>query len=175
MEPLQQQQPTPGDDSGDEDDGGGGGEKAAENESKNDDEGDESETDVQTYGDELTQQQWGGEGTVITSTRIPGADDDGEQRKRQKNSKRQRRTHDAEQEYAGHVERFLRDLKGHMPSKKKKKQQEHNSRRRRRGGKHGAANVKGLGDTMADLKKTAQKVLARTAAQKGKAGGKRRR
>lgn len=133
-----------------------------------------SETDVVlTYEDEQTQQQWGGQVIVTTSTHIPGAEEevDTNNSRRRCSKNKKMRHHDVEQEYAGNVEHFLKDLKGHMPAKKKK--QEHN---KRRGGKHGASNMKGLGSA-ADLK-TAQKVLARTAFKgKGAAasGGKKRK
>ena len=51
-----------------------------------------------------------------------------------------------------------------MPSSKKKQCDHH----KRRGGKHGAANMKGVGSA-ADLK-TAQKVLARTKGKKQASG-----
>jgi len=138
-----------------------------------DDDDDKSETtNIETYQDEQTQQQWGGTVIVTTSTHIPGQDepDDDHNRQQQQQTKKPR-AHDAAQEYAGHVERFLKDLKGRMPSKKKK-QQEH----KQRGGKHGASHMKGVGSA-ADLK-TAQKMLARSTTAKQpphKGGGKKRK
>lgn len=134
--------------------------------------------EIQTYQDEQTQQQWGGTVIVTTSTHIPGAeeeDDDAERmdgideqparNARAKPARGHRKTIDAEQAYAGNVERFLKQLKGHLPSKRKSRDV-----KQRRGGQHGASQMKGVGSG-ADLK-TAQKVLTRATKQaKGKDRG----
>jgi ribosomal RNA-processing protein 17 len=129
--------------------------------------------EIQTYQDEQTQQQWGGTVIVTTSTHIPGADDEEEDLKvamddHHKKQQQQRLPAkiDAEQAYAGNVERFLKQLKGHLPSKRKSR----DTKQQRRGGQHGASQMKGVGSG-ADLK-MAQKVLTRATKQtKGKDRG----
>jgi ribosomal RNA-processing protein 17 len=138
-----------------------------------------ADTVVQTYEGEETQQQWGGLVVVTTSTNVPDSDDDngtdhgdGEGEEQNDCRKQQpKKQLDAQQEYAGNVEKYLKDLKGHLPSKKNKAG---NNNKRHRGGQHGAANMKGVGSA-AHLK-VAQKVLARStaaaAASQTKGGGK---
>jgi hypothetical protein len=116
-------------------------------------------TTVQSYHDVKTQQQWGGEVIVTTSTNIPGDSDD------EIEPVAARKSRDYRQEYAGNVERFLKSLKRNLP---KKKNADHTKRR----GKHGAVNMKGVGSE-SDLK-TAQKVLARSK-KAGKQGGKKQK
>lgn len=67
------------------------------------------------YKDEISQDQWGGNVVVTTSTHIPDDDDDS---RAEPPAKRPKRT-DAEQEYAGKVERYLERFKGNMPRKKR--------------------------------------------------------
>ena len=112
-------------------------------------------TVVQTYEGEETQQQWGGLVVVTTSTHIPGSDDDEDEEEeehcdgkhddddekiaaqdRNKQTPQQKKPLDAQQEYAGNVEKYLKDLKGNMPSKKKTGAASAATKRR---GKHGAA------------------------------------
>ena len=142
--------------------------------------------EIQTYQDEQTQQQWGGTVIVTTSTHIPGAEEEEEEEddnhkdgiddQRTRNMRAptaggHRKTVDAEQAYAGNVERFLKQLKGHLPSKRKSRDV-----KQRRGGQHGASQMKGVGSG-ADLK-TAQKVLMRATKQakgKDRGGGNKRK
>ena len=104
-----------------------------------------------TYDDQQTEAQWGGQVTVITAViplRDPTQNDDdlGEGGKK--------KSVDDEQKYAGNVQRFMKELKGKLPSKKKDHQHQ------KRKGKNGAADMKGMGGA-ANLK-IAQKVLAKT-------------
>lgn len=151
-------------------------------------------TVVQTYEGKETQQQWGGLVVVTTSTHIPGdSDDDGDNDDGDNDEQDEEQAEhcgdgdkkiaaavpttkkhhaDAQQEYAGNVEKYLKDLKGHMPSSSSSKK----SGQRR--GKHGATHMKGVGSA-ADFK-VAQKVLARSTTAKtnkssGAAAGKKRK
>lgn len=161
----------------------------------NDDDDDAHEetatTVVQTYEGKETQQQWGGLVVVTTSTHIPGDSDgddddgdndeqaekaehcgDGDQKMATAAAPTKKNHADAQQEYAGNVEKYLKDLKGHMPSSSSSKK----SGQRR--GKHGATHMKGVGSA-ADFK-VAQKVLARSTTAKtnkssGAAAGKKRK
>lgn len=117
--------------------------------------GDEGEIEkVETYEDVQTQQQWGGEVIVTTSTRIPGDSDVDEVRQEPKT--RRKTVVDAQQEYAGSVDKFIAKLKGNMPGKRK-------DRGHKRRGKHGASSMKGMA-VAGDLK-IAQKVLSRSQAK----------
>jgi hypothetical protein len=124
---------------------------------------------VQTYQDKETLSHWGGDVVVTTSTRFPGDsseedEETTEDNPRKKQPKQQKGTDEA-QEYAGNVDKFLLKLKGNMPGKKKKD----NDRHQKGGGKHGAANMKGMGSS-SDLK-IAKKALDMSKAKvsKGKA------
>lgn len=108
---------------------------------------------VETYQDVQTQSQWGGEVIVTTSTHIPGdSDDDAPTQPKKKKTKR---STDMEQDFAGNVEKYMKQLKGSLPGKKKKvyRQSKHK-------GRHGAANMKGMA-TGGDLK-IAQRALQRS-------------
>lgn len=150
--------------------------------SRNDADEENAETLVQMYEGEETQQQWGGLVVVTTSTNIPCSDDDDDDEDIEEDQEsilirkqQQQKKHlDAQQAYAGNVEKYLKDLKGNMPSKKNKAVNRH------RGGKHGASNMKGVGSG-SDLR-VAQKLLARTSTTsktkvgaKSSGGGKKRR
>lgn len=115
---------------------------------------------VETFND--AQAQWGGDVIVRTSTNIPGDSD--EDIDPQPAPKKKRK--DVEQEYAGHVEKFMSKIQAKMPSKKKDQGHRHK-------GKHGAAGMKGM--AKGDDLKLAQKALERSQAKTKKKGGKRRR
>lgn len=102
---------------------------------------------VQMYQDVTTQQQWGGQVIVTTSTHIPDDDDDHQDVKSSTHKKTNKKV-DKQQEYAGKVDKYLKQIQKAMPTKKKK-QAGH-----KRKGQHGAATMKGIGDV-----KTAQKML----------------
>ena len=135
-----------------------------------------SKTTTCYYHDEATQQQWGGDVVVTTSSALPDSDDEFERQHRA--DLRKKRTHsqkirarDTEQEFAGNVDKYLLKLKGNMPGKKKHSNTQANKHR----GKHGAADMKGIGS--AKVVKIAQKALARSSAKGGGggSGGKRKR
>jgi len=112
-----------------------------------------------TYHDKVTQQQWGGDVVVSISTSLFDSDDDEEaQKPKHKKRAKMQKSRDAEQEYAGNVEKFLTQFKQKMPATKK---QQH-----KHGGNHGASAMKGIGN--AKEMKMAQQALARS---KGKGGG----
>jgi hypothetical protein len=88
--------------------------------------------------------------------------------------KKPKQSVDAEQKYAGNVEKYMDALKKKMPSKKK------DTQNRKRKGKNGAADMPGMGGS-ANLK-IAQKMLTKSKAlsksgpssqKKGKTGGRR--
>jgi hypothetical protein len=129
---------------------------------------------------EETEQQWGGHVVVVTSTQIPGdysedeADDDEKHEPNNQGSEtnvgrggqqppRQNKI-DTEQVYAGNIEKYLKNMKGNLPSKKGRKttsSMKHlSATRKQRGGQHGAMQMKGVGSG-ADMK-VAQKMLARS-------------
>jgi hypothetical protein len=114
---------------------------------------------VETYEDEQTRTQWGGEVIVTTSSRIPGYSDDEDEKRAKK-----RRNVDTEQEYAGNVEKYLSEIKAKLPSKKKNKDV-----RRKHKGVHGASNMKGIAGS-GDMK-VAKRALDRFK-QKGAGKGK---
>jgi Nucleolar protein 12 (25kDa) len=115
---------------------------------------------IEVYEDARTQQQWGGDVIVTTSMNfdddLGDVDDDHKQKPRQQRRKQQQRSNDTAQEYSGKVERFLRQIKGSMPSKMKPK----DVTVKHRSGRHGAANMPGIGGD-ANLK-AAKKILSRT-------------
>ena len=127
---------------------------------------DEGDIDkVETYQDVQTQSQWGGEVIVTTSTHIPGDsddddDDDDDEAANEPKKKKNTRSTDMEQEFAGNVEKYMKQLKGNLPGKKKK-----DHRQPKHKGKHGAANMKGMA-AGGDLK-IAQKALQRSIGKKG--------
>ena len=128
------------------------------------DENSESEKDdkitTTAYDDQVTQDQWGGNVIVTTSTKIPGEDSDDESESQiQITRKPKKRAVDEAQQYAGNVDKFMNQLKGNMPSKKKA------NHKTPRGGKHGATGMKGMG--AGDIK-IAQKALAKSKAKSGK-------
>lgn len=154
-------------------------------------------TTVLQYEGQDTQEHWGGRVVVTTSTHIPDSDDDDDEQQQQqqegkgeekdsqhddddkynnddvKDAKSSRSTasaaksHDDQQEYAGQVEKYLKQLKGQAPTKKRSSTVPGG----RRGGTHGASKMKGVGS--AATLKIAQRVLARSTAAtatKGRGG-----
>lgn len=119
---------------------------------------------VDMYQDDQTQTQWGGEVIVTTSTKIPGGEDDGDDNENVDDVVKpsaKRRKIDAEQEYAGKVEKYLTKLKGKLPAKKRK------DNIKKQKGLHGAVAMKGVAGSGSEFK-MAQKVLVRSQAkQKG--------
>ena len=129
---------------------------------------DERDNTTTTYQDDATQQQWGGDVVVTTSMNLLDSDDDEDEappKKQQRTAKHKSR--DTEQEYAGNVEKFLAQLKQKMPAKSAKKAAAGHKQK----GKHGAANMKGIGGST--VMKIAQKELARSKSKGGKKKGKR--
>jgi Nucleolar protein 12 (25kDa) len=118
-------------------------------------------TNVAVYEDPKTQMQWGGDVIVTTTTNFDELGDGDEVRNektRQNRRKQQQQSNDIAQEYSGKVERFLRQLKGSMPAKNKKNDDSRQAKHRN--GRHGAAQMPGIGGD-ANLK-AAKKILSRT-------------
>jgi hypothetical protein len=129
----------------------------------------ESEETIQVLFDgEETEQQWGGHVVVTTSTHIPGDSDDDDDN--DDNIKQIQHKQDTDQEYAGKIEKYLKNMKGNLPSKKKKTigHVATIAKKHRAKGQHGAINMKGVG-TAADMK-VAQKMLARSSSRTTKHG-----
>lgn len=139
-------------------------------------EGATASTTTTTFEDTATQSTFGGT-VVVTTTygQIPDSDDEAEEaallRRKQSGAGR-----DEEQRYAGNVQKYVSQIRGSLPGKKHKKQQRGGGGGGGRGGKHGAADMKGMGGA-ANLK-AAQKTLARYRATHGgdqeKSGKKRK-
>jgi len=127
------------------------------------------DTTTTTYQDVQTQSQFGGHVIVTTTTMPPSDDDESDVEQEPEKAKHI----DAQQRYAGNVNKYLHQLKGNMPGKKKR---DHGSKHK---GRHGAASMKGMGGA-ANLK-VAQKALSKMQAKngmnerKGRSGGKRKR
>lgn len=137
-------------------------ETATENAMENDD-NDTGVDKVETYEDEQTRSQWGGQVIVTTSTHIPGTSDDEQDDPRSQPAKKRRKV-DAEQEYAGNVEKYLNEIKTKMPAKRKK------DLNKKHKGVHGASNMKGISGA-GDIK-IAKRALDRfQSKQKGGKGG----
>jgi hypothetical protein len=148
---------------------------------------DTEETVQILFDSEETEQQWGGHVVVTTSTHIPGdSDNDEDDDDDERNNKRKDTTtenHDTEQQYAGNIERYIKTIKGNLPSKKRRTASSvtnNTTSNKRTKGQHGATNMKGVGSA-ADMK-VAQKMLSRSttrvtkgsiAGRKGRKGGKR--
>jgi hypothetical protein len=90
--------------------------------------------------DVQTQNQWGGQVIVTTSTHFSNSEDEDESPTRKR--KKKKRSHDEEQQYAGSVEKYIKQLKGNMPGKKRGAA--HVNKRKK--GKHGAAGQMNQGD-----------------------------
>jgi hypothetical protein len=116
---------------------------------------------VHLYQDEQTQSHWGGEVIVNISTHFPDESEDEANDTEERKMQRQaiKKTVDAQQQYAGNVEKFLSKVKQNMPSKKKK------ARMGKQKGNHGAAGMKGMAGS-GDLK-VAQSVLAKSQVRLG--------
>lgn len=99
------------------------------------------EEKVTTYEGEATEQQWGGT-VIVTTTTEPLVSDDEELVDQDFPSTHSKRRDgiDAQQRYAGNVNKYINELKGQMPSKKN-----NNSHRPKSKGNHGAAAMKGMG------------------------------
>lgn len=102
------------------------------------------------YQDDQTQQQWGGQ-VIVTTTMVLQDDDDDDDDDVPPPSKKHQTQSDQDQRYAGNVHHFLGKLKNKLPSKSK------SSHATKFKGKHGAANMKGMGGA-ASLN-MAQKIL----------------
>jgi len=114
-----------------------------------------------TYDDKQTENQWGGRVVVTTSEVALGDDSDDDDNN--DDAKKRKKSVDAEQRYAGNVEKYLNELKGKMPGKKR------DQRHHKRKGKNGAAEMKGVGG--AGNLKIAQKLLTKTKAQQKSGAG----
>ena len=146
---------------------------------------DEDETVQILFDSEETEQQWGGHVVVTTSTHIPGDsdnddDDDFSDAKKIEKRRNTSENHDTEQAYAGNIEKYIKTIKGNLPSKKKRSapptaNTSTSSSNKRTKGQHGATNMKGVGSA-ADMK-VAQKMLSRSTTKitKGSSGGKKGR
>jgi|EP00979_Chaetoceros_neogracilis_P010186 ribosomal RNA-processing protein 17 len=110
---------------------------------------------VDTYEDQSTQNQFGGQVIVTTSFGIPDDSDD------EANAATKQKTVDVEQRYAGNVKRYMDRLIKKMPQKGAKFTQGRSAKK----GQHGAEKM--IGGNAKDLK-MAQKTLMRV--QGGKRG-----
>ena len=138
-----------------------------------------AEETMQTYSDANTTNQFGGSVIVTTTYGIPSDEesDDPDLQGIVSN-----KPHiDEEQKYAGNVTKYMKQVRSNLPSKKRKREQMGGGGGHRKG-KHGAADMKGMGSGT-DLK-MAKKVLGRAAekgggiergGKKGKKGRKGRR
>ena len=127
------------------------------------------------YKDATTQSKWGGQVIVTTSCASILSDDDGsggddsdddddddDDDQVKPSRKRAKYSVDEAQVHAGHVNKYLDQLKGNMPGRKNR-----DNGYRPKKGRHGAENMKGIGG--ATNLKMAQKMLSK--AQGGKGGG----
>lgn len=123
-----------------------------------------AETEIAVYEDEQTQSKWGGEVIVTTKTNFSDDDEEDEFKVEHSQTSRIKRhtqsNNDTEQEYSGKVERYIRELKGKMPSSTKTKQNQHLNQPRKQRGKHGATAMQGIGGD--GNFKLAKKILSRT-------------
>jgi Nucleolar protein 12 (25kDa) len=128
------------------------------------------------FDGEETEQKWGGHVIVTTSTHIPGESDDDsidDDDDDNDNRKNMVKNHDTEQEYAGNIEKYIKSMKGNLPSKKKRTggiplagTTVPSNKKSRTKGQHGATNMKGVGSA-ADMK-VAQKMLSRSTSKSTK-------
>lgn len=138
-----------------------------------------ADTLVQKYSDRETEKRWGGQVIVTTSSTIPGDDDSvdeaaeklsgGKVNESDGQSRKMKKHKDKAQEFAGSLDRFLSQTSKSLPAKKKKQAQQHGKRSR---GKHGAADMKGVGGAAA--LQTAQKLLKRSKNKPSKRDGKKK-
>lgn len=140
--------------------------KKGEESDTSDDNNTTTTTTTTRYQDMQTQSQFGGQVIVTTST-LPPSDDEGDS-DADVRTEQDKKNVDSQQRYAGNVSKYLHELKGSMPGKKKKR--DHSFK-----GRHGAANMKGMGG--ASNLKMAQKALSKTQAKniKKERKGKRKR
>lgn len=128
-------------------------------ESGDEDAGKAQKTKVETYGDQLTQNQFGGQVIVTTSFGLPDDSDD------EANAAPKQKTVDVEQRYAGNVKRYMDQLMKKMPQKGAKFTQSKSAKK----GQHGAEKM--IGGNAKDLK-MAQKTLMRVeGGKRGRGGG----
>ena len=120
-----------------------------------------------SFHDNLTKSQFGGQVIVTTQFGFPEEIEDIEEGRQQptKTSKHV----DIDQKYAGSVKKYMKQIKGKLPSKKQKRQNNNISRGGKKG-KHGAVGMQGMGNAQ-DLK-MAQKILRAKQSRSG--GGKDR-
>jgi Nucleolar protein 12 (25kDa) len=110
---------------------------------------------VETYQDEQTLSQWGGNVIVQVSEYISSDEDES-------TIERKKTGVDRAQEYAGNVEKYIKVLKGKAPKKSN-----HSVKRK---GQHGASQMKGMGNL-----KTAKKMLAQSESKVATKKGKHKR
>jgi len=129
------------------------------------------EVDVTNYADADTVQTFGGDVSVSISHGLPSDSEEEEEDRllTSRYNEPSKHTNDAEQRYAGNVEKYVNQLKGNLPSKKKNKQ---DGKKVWKGkGKHGAAEMSGMGG--GGGVKMAKKMLGRfeEAGRDAKGGG----
>lgn len=140
---------------------------------------DEVEETKKTYSDANTTSQFGGSVTVTTTYGIPSDEESDDPDLQGIVSNKPHL--DEEQYYAGNVKRYMSQVRSNLPNKKRKREQMGGGGGHRKG-KHGAADMKGMGSGT-DLK-MAKRALGRAAdkgggmergGKKGKKGKKGRR
>lgn len=99
--------------------------------------------EVTTYQDQITQSQFGGQ-VIVTTTFNFSSDDESDN-----DNTNNIRNVDKEQQYASSVQKYIAQLKGHLPNKKHKHGDTSKSICKR--GRHGAESMKGMG-TSKDFK-----------------------
>lgn len=96
---------------------------------------------VKTFKDKSIQSQFGGDVIVTTTFYSSGNEDDSDVEKEDSEVKT---NVDMEQQYCGSVQKYMAQMKGHLPAKKNKWDITKGGGSAKRG-KHGAANMKGMG------------------------------
>jgi ribosomal RNA-processing protein 17 len=128
------------------------------------------ENKVTTYQDQTTQSQFGGQVIVTTTYNFSSgdeSDDDEEDDIANEGPKKITKHIDTEQRYAGSVQKYIAQIKGHLPNKKNKTMDAGKSLCKR--GKHGAQTMKGMGNSK-DFK-MAKKTLDRATDRKAQGPG----
>lgn len=126
------------------------------------------EDKVTTYQDQTTQSQFGGQVIVTTTYNFSSDDESDDDNDVVDEAQKKITKHvDTEQRYAGSVQKYIAQIKGHLPNKKNKTQDAGGSLCKR--GKHGAQSMKGMGNSK-DFK-MAKKTLDRATDRKAQGPG----
>ncbi len=122
------------------------------------------EDKITTYQDQMTQSQFGGQVIVTTTYNFSSDDESDDDNDILDEGQKEITKHvDTEQRYAGSVQKYIAQIKGHLPNNKKTKTQDAGRSLSKRG-KHGAQSMKGMGNSK-DFK-MAKKTLDRATDRK---------